>query len=245
MTLYVLYLYSKLNNMGQLDYSFKIEKKSGESFTDAELLLLESVVYNRYSKLFYGRNFENSFSKYDFLYKKGIRFPFRGSVANYPTQVDKIKIKKTEKELKEENEKIKQEFEKLVEPLFNRYKKDIKKRGDFHVENLYDMLDSFTLDILDDDFDCGKIPYFTKNKRGDKIEICNPCGYEDENMPDIEDSVRDIVKYIFRPLGFIMNGTVEVKDNDHVDGDAFKIGVKVTDNRIKVKEVSMSDDLFD
>jgi len=207
--------------MGQLDYSFKIEKKSGESFTDAELLLLESVVYDR--------DGDDNFSKDDF---------------RFITRVDKIKIKKTKKELKEENKKIKQEFEKLVKPLFDRYKKDIKKRGDFDVKNLYDMLDSFTLNISDYNFDCGETPYFTKNKRGDKIKIWTP-GYEDEYMPDIEEKVRDIVKYIFRPLGFIMNGKVEVKDIYHASRDQFKISVKVTDNRIKVKEVSMSDDLFD
>jgi len=39
-----------------------------------------------------------------------------------------------------------------------------------------------------------------------------------------------------------MNGTVEVEGDNQGE---FKIGVKVTDNRIKVKEVSMSDDLFD
>jgi len=221
--------------MGRVNYNFKIEKKSGESFTDIELLLLESVVYELpfanwrtyKSKGVYHGDFENSFGKYYFRYNK--RYSNRADFGH--KQIKKKEIKKTEKELELLCSTIPQEFEKLVKPLFNRYKKDNR-----YVKNLYEMLDNITLNSDDDDFG------FTRNKRGSEFIMYGWYGENDSSDEGIEEKVRDIVKYIFRPLGFIMNGTVEVEGDNQGE---FKIGVKVTDNRIKVKEVSMSDDLFD
>jgi len=221
--------------MGHVNYNFKIEKKSGESFTDTELLLLESVVYDKFPNYCGGtfwkedweENFENSFGKYYFRYDKR----YSNSADFGHKQIKKKEIKKTKKELELLRNTIRQEFEKLVKPLFNRYKKDNR-----YVKNLYDMLDLITLDSYDNDFD------FTRNERGSEFIMSGQYGEKNDSDEDIEEKVRDIVKYIFRPLGFIMNGTVEV-EGDHMG--EFKIGVKVTDNRIKVKEVSMSDDLFD
>ena len=220
--------------MGHVNYNFKIEKKSGKSFTDTELLLLESVVYDKFLNYCggafvknWGENFENSFGKYYFRYNK--RYSNRADFGH--KQIKKKEIKKTEKELELLCSTIPQEFEKLVKPLFNRYKKDNR-----YVKNLYEMLDNITLNSDDDDFG------FTRNKRGSEFIMYGWYGENDSSDEGIEEKVRDIVKYIFRPLGFIMNGTVEVEGDNQGE---FKIGVKVTDNRIKVKEVSMSDDLFD